>query len=168
MTAEDCICGQGDLAPWLHLQPCPSFGPVPLPTLSGMVGDVAHLLAQALTILGRELDPASLPGGSPDRSEYYRKAAALHIAAAQRELGRLRAWIPKPTPAKGEEPTPGSAVVLRGATSESQSPVAAGAEAGNTPDLPPGSGAPAALPVREVGLSLSELYKRHNSTGWPR
>jgi hypothetical protein len=148
----------------------------PLPRLGEVLRDTERLIRCALVVLDRTVDPASMPQGSPGHlADALFETAGYHLEAAMRDLGAIAA-LPLPAVgsavklpvAAGKEPTPGSAVVLRGATSESQSPVAAGAEAGNTPDLPPGSGAPAALPVREVGLSLSELYKRHNSTGWPR
>lgn len=62
-----------------------------LPRLGEVIRDTERLLAQALHVLGREIDPASLPGGDPDRSRWYLQNVALNIAAAQRGLGQLAA-----------------------------------------------------------------------------
>lgn len=62
-----------------------------LPRLGEVIRDTERLLAQALHVLSRDIDPAALPGGDPDRSRWYLQDVALNIAAAQRGLGRLAA-----------------------------------------------------------------------------
>jgi hypothetical protein len=63
----------------------------PLPTLAQAAADTGRYLAQAAAVIARECDPASLPGGIPDRAAWYRQLVALNIAAAQRGLDALTA-----------------------------------------------------------------------------
>ena len=137
----------------------------PLPRLGEVVRDVERLLAQALAVLGREVDPASEPLAVawPAISDEIRvhtvllKHARLGIVTALRKLGKVAA-LPLPPVGSavkttrldaGEEPTPGSASSIGVAERESRGPVV-GAEEGADSGLPPVGVTPVA-PGRGVG-----------------
>jgi hypothetical protein len=137
----------------------------PLPRHGEKVRDAERLAAQLLRVLEQITDPASepdvlaWPAMTPNVHvhDLLFAQAAINVKYVLRSLEKI-ASLPAPPAgsavklpvAAGKEPTPGSAVVLRGATSESQGPVV-GAEAGKAPDSSPGSGPPVSPPARGVG-----------------
>lgn len=128
------------------------------PRLGEVLRDAERLIRCALIVLDRTVEPASMPQGKPGHmADALFETVGYHLEAAMRDLGNIAALPLPPTGsaiklpvAAGKEPPPGSAVVLRGATSESQGPVV-GAEAGKAPDSSPGSGPPVSPPARGVG-----------------
>ena len=129
----------------------------PVPRIGEIIRDSERLLAQALAVLERGVDPASIPHGNAGLVSFWRDSAGFHIEAALRDLASLAdVSLPpvgsavRPPTATGKEPTPGSAAALGRAARESTEGLTAPG-AGKAPDPSPGSGAPVSPPARGVG-----------------
>lgn len=118
-----------------------------LPRIGEVIRDVERYVAQALAILDREVDPASLPAGEHQRStvEVHRLLAGFHLQRVQQELAAMAAValpavgsavvvpMTRPAPPPGEEPPPGSAAAVASAARESPGAVVAPGAGDNVP-----------------------------------